>query len=99
MSDWQCKLDLKDVWNKYPDEIEIQELCKIVAKRLRELKPPAQVMDERDNIADEYEIMSIDKDLTVEEFDNIMQDLYDWGDISLDNKFGGKKVCWIATNF
>ena len=35
----------------------------------------------------------------VGEFDYLMGELYDCGDISLDNVFGGKKVCWIATNF
>ena len=30
-------------------------------------------------------------------FDYVMSDLYDWGDTSLDNKFGGVKMCWINT--
>ena len=102
MSDWQSRLDLTDVWNKHPDRITIQELCKTISERLRKLNPtrvPDYVVEEKENIADEFEILSIDKETTVEEFDDIMQDLYDWGDIRLDNKFIGRKVCWIATNF
>lgn len=101
MSDWQCKLDLTDIWNKHPGEITIQELCKIISDRLSKLVVPEIDEIEYDHLdlCDEFEILSTDKEATVEEFDEIMQDLYDWGDTSLDNEFAGKKICWIATNF
>jgi len=41
-----------------------------------------------------------EKEVSFEEFNYIMDDLYDWGDAKLDDKsFCGKKVCWIATTF
>ncbi len=90
-----------DVWDKYPDEITIQELCKIIGQRLSKIKTPEieEIEFDQMGLCDEFEMMSTDKELTEEEFNNTMDDLYDWGDISLDNKFGGKKVCWIKTNF
>ena len=103
MSDWQYRIDLTDVWNKWPDEVSTQELSKIIATRLRELNPVGLsdfLLEEKEMIADEFEILSLDKEATVEEFDERMSDLYDWGDTSLDNDlFYGKKICWIATTF
>jgi len=101
VSDWQSRLDLKDVWDKYPDEITVQELCKTVAERLRELDCPEleEIWDSRFPIADEFEILSTNKDATVAEFDEMMDELYSWGDTSFDYNDVNKKVCWIATNF
>lgn len=105
MSDWQLRLDLKDVWDKYPDEITIQELSKTIVQRLKKLETNVmtwftdEVVHGWSDLIYEFEIMSTDKELTEEEFNNTMDTLYDWGDLHLDEKFGGKKVCWIATQF
>jgi hypothetical protein len=32
-----------------------------------------------------------------QEFNNALDYLYDWGDASLDNEWGGKKMCWVST--
>jgi len=98
MSDWQCKLDLTDVWEKAKnDEIPTHKLAEIIAERLRKLAcPNNETYDERFVIADEFETISTDPDLTKYEFDYVMDMLYDWGDISLGF---GKRVCWIATLF
>jgi hypothetical protein len=71
VSDWQYKIDLTDVWDKWPDEVSTQELSKIIATKLRELDCPEleEIWDGRFLIADEFEILSTDKETTVEEFD------------------------------
>lgn len=102
MAQWQSKLDLTDVWNKVDDnEITIAELSKIVAERLSQIEPypSLDIIPERDDIVEAFELLAGDDETTIEEFDWIMNDLYNWADISLDGKFGGKKVCWVATNF
>lgn len=101
MANWQSKLDLKDVWNKVSKEITLQELSKIIAKRLRKLKPTKDkgILEERDDIADEFEGLSLDKNAGFNDFDSIMERLYNWGDIKLNNSFPPDKICWIATNF
>lgn len=33
----------------------------------------------------------------VKEFDNALYFLYEWADTSLDNEWGGKKMCWVST--
>lgn len=106
MSNWQLKLDLTDVWNKYPDEVRLCELCGIISERLRKLNPIRMadwIIEQKESIADEFEIMSIGDDATEEEFNDQMDALYDWGDTVLDRKFTPgvmqRKVCWIATQF
>jgi hypothetical protein len=39
--------------------------------------------------------MSRDPYLSEAEFNGMMADLYDWGDMSLDSSWNGKKVCWV----
>ena len=102
MSNWQSKLDLTDVWDKYPDEMTIPELSKIICERLRKLNPVRMadwIIEEKESIADEFEIMSTGDDATEEEFNDQMNRLYDWGDIRLNDKFMSDNVCWIATKF
>ena len=80
MSDWQRKVDFSAYTEKYNEgELSIQEFAKIVAEKLKTLR----------KFEDEY----IDNQL--EEIIWSFEDLYNWGDTPLDNKFGGKKVCWI----
>ena len=100
MSDWQYMIHFKEEWDKWPDEVSTQELSKIIAKKLRELDCPTpdDIYDKRFEIAEEFEILACDPDLDVDtdDFDYIMEMLYDWGDTSLDDHFNGKKVCWIG---
>lgn len=95
MSQWMNRLDLKDLWKKHRnDEITIEEIGKEIAKRIRKLKCYKTQEETLEEIALNFENIS---DNDVEEFDGILSDLYDWADTPLDNKFGGKKMCWIAT--
>lgn len=32
-----------------------------------------------------------------DDFDYALENLYDWADTSLDNEWGGKKMCWVST--
>lgn len=88
---------LKDV---YHEDAKIPELAGTVAERLAALAPfPGEddINEERDEIVGEFELLSEDPDATVEEFDEIMWRLYDWGDTKLDGHWNGKKCCWIET--
>jgi hypothetical protein len=101
MSQWQRHLDIKYIWKLAEDEeITPQELAKQVAERLEKL-PVFNIVDvdeELEEIILELKDFSDCDDVTFDDFDDIMSRLYDWGDISLDDKFGGKKVCWIGTH-
>ena len=102
MANWQHKLNLMDIWDNYHLGImTIQELAKEVSVRLNKLqliRVPEEIIDQKEEIADYFLGISEDETVTVEEFDAVMGELYDWGDIQLDNNWPPKKVCWIATN-
>jgi len=96
MSQWQSRLDLKDLWTRRKEgKLTIQQLAKAIAKRIRKHPFYEREEDTLEEIALNFECCEED----VEEFDNILSDLYDWANTPLDNNFGGKKMCWVATSF
>jgi hypothetical protein len=106
MAQWQSKLDLCDIWGAVDEgKMTIQELSREVSIRLRKLKPTSDegILDERDDIADQFESLYDYKDATFTDFNYIMNDLYDWADIPLPplphSPSQHKKVCWVATKF
>lgn len=102
MSKWQRTLDLKDAWKKADNrEIPTGELAKVISERLLAIQPLGirDIDDKLIILATEFKFLGDEEDLTFKKFDSIMTLLYDWGDISLDDKFGGKRVCWIKTRF
>jgi len=104
MANWQSTLDIQEEWQKTGDgDMSCQELAGIIAKRLKSLKLPHVVksneivMEERQELIEEFEGLSEDSSANNNDIDNVMASLYDWGDISLDNDWPHKKVCWIKT--
>lgn len=51
---------------------------------------------EKDVLVFFEEIVDAENDDT-ELFDYAMSELYDWADTSLDDKWGGRKMCWVST--
>ena len=114
MSNWQTILDLTDVWknvrlkNSNGGELSIFQLSKITAERLEKLHIPNSwdetIREQRDELVDNFKQLSgrqneLSEDEACQLYNYHLNDLYDWGDISLDGLFGGKKVCWVATKF
>ena len=96
MANWQRKLALKDVW----ESEDVHLVAKMIAKRLREMKPfgdDYDLDDEKDELADEFEGLSEDKSADTNDFDNVMSSLYDWADTPLDDNWPPKKACWVET--
>lgn len=103
MAQWQNKLDLTDIWDSVDEgKMTIQELSAEVAKRLKALSLTDiddDLKDERDEIVDEFIGVAEDDCADLQDFNNVMFSLYEWADTPLDNKFNGKKICWVATFF
>jgi len=100
MANWQRTLDLTDFWEKLKDnEMPLSQGAKLIAERLLAMKPFGdEYLDEqREEIAGEFQLFAEDNGDDAEEFDEYMEALYRWGDIPLDGKWNGKKVCWVAT--
>lgn len=97
MADWQRILDVKDVWASNDQQTIAIE---IVAK-LTEMKPFGFPHIDDAKLAIIAEMSEIAKytELDVDDFDEVMEMLYDWGDITLPgiSLWNAKKVCWIQT--
>jgi len=110
MSDWQRTLDIHESWVKAEkDELPAHILAKEIAEKLRALKPFPENSDANsvtnyinwklDEVAREFENIAEEEEDDTEWFDIAMYELYNWADISLDGRFGGKKNCWVRTAF
>jgi len=102
MANWQRHIYLNPEWQQAKDgEITIQALAAVLAKRLRALKPfgvrDEDLNEKRDEIAEEFEYIAKTPTATRDDFDNWMEELYDWGDTRLEQGWTGKKVCWVDT--
>lgn len=100
MANWQRKVDFSAYAEKYnKNELSIQEFAKIVAEKLKTLRKfeDEYIDSQLKKIIWSFEGLADDEECMDEEsaFNYLWEDLYNWGDIPLDDKFGGKKVCWI----
>ena len=101
MANWQLKLQLGDV---YHSGLPIPALAKTVAERLAALKITALMLlaasdleDLREDIILEFLALAADPSADADSFDAVMEQLYDWADIALDEKWNGRKACWVDT--
>lgn len=85
---WKEKLNMKDVWttSSPPTQKELHDICKAFGKRLRKLK---QFDDELEEIANYFDELSTLEEIEVDEFDCVLEDLYNWADID--------KRLWVGT--
>lgn len=103
MANWQNRLELKDLWKHHEEGTKtVQEIAKEIAKRLEKLQKKLEKSKELkeygyelDDIIATFEFCNED----VEEFDQCLDDLYNWADTPLPTKKGmmQRKLCWIAT--
>lgn len=100
MADWQRRLDLSDAFKEYYTNWCVCTLSGVIAERLKLLQrfDDEVIERRREDLADAFQGLADDGDwATEEEFNDIMSELYDWGDTWPDGQFNGKKVCWIET--
>jgi len=99
MSNWINRLDIKDLWEaKDKNKITLKELALGIAKRIENMPIYNKEFDMTlVDIVNSFEMIEDD----IEEFDECMRQLYDWGDIPLPTPKGQmqRKMCWIATTF
>lgn len=95
MSRWQRTINLADVW----ETENVQLIAKTISERLKSIQSlGVEYIDrERLSLAEEFADIAQDQSAGTDDFDNVMQCLYDWADQPLDDTvLNGKKVCWIA---
>lgn len=100
MANWQRKVDFSAYTEQYNNgELSVQEFAKIVAEKLKSL---AKFKDNEINFRLEdiiwgFEDLSTsdEDDWAEQDFDAMLYDLYNWGDMQVDGSLSGKKACWI----
>ncbi len=98
MANWHQTIDLRDEFKKFEEsEITVQILAQAVSDKLKALPPYTRkdfnYEEEKTDILEEFKNLAECKETTIDEFDSLMQELYDWA----DGDYGNQKVCWINT--
>lgn len=92
MANWRLKIDLSSVWPTEDPKL-------ITAEIARQLDALDLSFDETNaelakDLAREFRELGEQEDPDVEDFDDLMQSLYDWADSRVDRR---EKLCWVAT--
>ena len=97
MAQWQRCLDIKDVWASE----DVRLIARTLSERLRKLEPFGdEALDgTRDELARQFGRLAKLLNADADEFDQVMEMLYDWADTKLSPGLGGKKACWVAAAF
>jgi hypothetical protein len=88
MNKWQHTLDVKEVWKKVGEDQDISDFCKTLIKELN-LIPDHLKDDELLDLIDYFTSMAEDENVSIVEFDNVWDDLYNWADTD--------KRLWVGT--
>lgn len=105
MANWKHVLDISDIWDA---GLEMDDLGRRIATRLTN-EFESILDDELDNFDEELEeiiyrfnsITGYDDTTPEEEFDDVLNQLYDWADQEIE-PFGlwpRNKMCWVKTSF
>lgn len=106
MANWKKKINIStEFQSAKAGEITIQQLAGIVAGKLKGLKYQDERLDERVEelvgwFTDVSQSTSDNVEEVTEEFDSAMDDLYDFGDTTLDSSGGfynTVKALWVNT--
>jgi len=107
MAQWVYKIDISGLHKKYEEgEATIQEIAKEVCEMLKPIQNTIlqkkemmeySTLNQLSDIIDTFETISFDADVTVDDYDIALANLYNWGDMALDRHMNGKKMCWVNT--
>ena len=88
MTRWRYRLELKDSWTLYKNgKSSVQDVAGDVVKALQEIHLHND--PNLNNLREQFSTLADDPDVTESEFDDLLDDLYDWADLD--------HTCWIAT--
>lgn len=100
MANWKHKLEIKDDWQKAQSgEITHNQMANVISEKCKALAPlihDDELRSELGCIAEDFEHVSKNS-ADVEDFDDVMQRLYDWADSPVGFGFCNEKLCWVAT--
>lgn len=101
MDKWIRSLEIAQEWHAAEmGDMTYEALAGAIANKLSampEFRHDADIEQERQELIERFDEAAEYTDLSQDEFNDLMSELYDWADTSLDGQFNGKKVCWINT--
>lgn len=106
MANWKYTLDIRNIW--VSDKMSVEKKGKAIAVKIRQTFPKEWFDWESDEYDEDLEdlierfenITGYDEITPVEEFDNCMDELYDFGDQHVTPwRWPSNKMAWIATSF
>ncbi len=100
MADWQRKINLSAAHRDFKAGlITVQQLAAVVHRKLTFVRPLKidSIDAELEDLIKRFSSLAEDESATIDDYDDALSALYDWGDISIDGKWNGKKVCWVNT--
>ena len=98
MSGWMHNIDLSQEWPLAESvALSPQNFSTVVVKKLRAIGKYDDEILSRDleNLIGRFEELSEDEKSSKDEFDDVMDDLYEWADTSLDGRWNGKRALRI----
>lgn len=105
MANWKYKLNISKIWNN--ESISIEDKGKMIASKIRQVFPndwfdfDSESYDQDlDEIVEAFEnITGYDDVPAVEEFDDWMEQLYEWADqeVAPFGKWPRNAMCWVET--
>ena len=98
MANWKYSIKLGVEFQQYHDKkIAVADLSKAIANKLKNLLFYTRDEKFRDIVKGFDDLSCPAAEATIDDFDDAMRGLYDWGDTPLDNKWHRVKMCWIDT--
>lgn len=106
MAKWLRTLDIKNEWEAATPE-EFKALAKAIAEKLEKLPDfieeeyfaAALVNEKKAELEADFSWIAKASVADIDDFNALMEELYDWGDTLVDEKWPTTKVCWIRTTF
>jgi hypothetical protein len=101
MANWQRTINLVQEFAGYDEGTKsVAEVAKAVAEKLKVIREfnIEDIDNEKLDIIEEFESLAADEDAELDDFNYIMNALYDWADRKLDDNWNGKKVAWIEAH-
>ena len=99
MANWKYRLELKEDWAAAKDgALQPHELAQRIAEKARALSI-YEADDELQGIVTDFQYVSEDSKATFDDFDDVMELLYNWADQDVPpySIWPKNKMCWIAT--
>ena len=100
MAAWMRTLNMRKGFNDFrAGNTTISELAFYVARSLKALDPYKleEINEQLDDLVDMFDGFARSGSDDVDEFDDMMNELYDWADQKLDSTWPGTGVAWVIT--